>query len=582
MRARCSWWICLAVPLVTIAQTTPSLRTGTQIVMVDVIVTDGHDNPVRNLQQRDFRVYENGSEQAVSLFEEHSAAAAATPAAMPKLAPNVYTNFPTAAGGGPENLLLFDLLNTPVDRQAYARGQLLAFLKTMKPGTRVALFTLTSRLNLLQGFTADPALLVAAVNALEIHSSPILADPMGSMGFADSVAEMPMAKPAIARQNEIEQSTEQNHFRAVYTLGAMSQLAHYLSGTAGRKNLIWFSNSFPAGLFNSIGSLQTDFRKTMNLLARSQVAVYPVGLRGLANTPLSDVSATKYALNGGKAVNDDSDQFGGLVRDERATNDRMAKATGGKAFDNGNDLAQAVTQALADGSHYYTLVYSPSDKREDGSYRKISVVAGGGYRLAYRDGYYADSLDGQPVSREAGKDAQVRKQGSGDTAPPDVMRAAMQRGAPAPSEIIFNAMVVANPATSDKLAAGNKSSPKSKPPYRVLTVAYAVNPGDITMPERPDGTRQVDLDFVSLVYDREGQLFTQQSDQVNVFAKQAAIQQVLKEGVRYQQQIAVPAKGEYYLRIGIHDLIGDKVGVIEIPVGSVAVMAIQSTSPAAK
>jgi VWFA-related protein len=563
MRARFSWWICLAVPLITIAQTTPTLRTGTQIVTIDVIVTGDHGNPVRNLQQRDFKVYENGSEQAVTLFEEHSAAAAVTPAAMPKLAPNVYTNFPTATEGGPKNLLLFDLLNTPVDRQAYAREQLLAFLKTMKPGTRLALFTLTSRLNLLEGFTSDPALLVAALNALEIHSSPILADPIGTMGFADSVAQMPMANPktmTIARQDEDERSAQQNRFRAVYTLGAMNQLAHYLSGTAGRKNLIWFSNSFPAGLFNSTGSVQTDFRKTMNLLARSQVAVYPVGLRGLANTPLSDVSATKYALNGGVAVNDDSDQFGALVRDERATSDRMAKATGGKAFVNGNDLAQAVTQALEDGSHYYTLVYSPSDKRDDGSYRKISVVAASAYRLAYRDGYYADSPDAQA----------------------DVMRAAMQRGAPAPSEIIFNAMVVANPATSDKPAAGNKSSPKSKPPYRLLTVAYAANPGDITMPERPDGTRQVDLDFVSLVYDREGQLFTQQSDQVNVFAKQAAIQQVLKEGVRYQQQIAVPAKGEYYLRIGIHDLIGDKVGVIEIPVAAVAMMGVQTTSPAAK
>jgi VWFA-related protein len=577
MRARFSqwisgiWWISLALPLLAIAQTTPSLHTGAQIVMVDVIVTDGHDNPVRNLQQRDFKISENGNEQAVSLFEEHSTAAAASPAAMPKLAPNVYTNFPTGTEGSPDNILLFDLLNTPVDRQAFAKGQLLAFLKTVKPGTRLALFTLTSRLNLLQGSTSDPALLVAALNAVEIHSSPVLADPIGTMGFADSVAEMPMAKPAIARQNEGERSTEQNHFRAVYTLGAMGQLAHYLSGRPGRKTLIWFSNAFPSGLFNSTGSLQTDFRKTMNLLARSQVAVYPVGLRGLATSPLSDVSATKYALNGGKAVNGDIDQFGILVDDEHATSDRMAKATGGKVFDNANDLDQAVTKALEDGSHYYTLVYSPSDKRHDGSYRKISVVAPSGYKLAYRDGYYADSSDSQPV-----------KQAPGDIAAPDVMRSAMLRGAPAPSEIIFNAMVIADPATSDKLAVGNKSSPKSKPPYRLLTIAYAANPGDITMPERPDGTRQVDLDFVSLVYDREGQLFTQQSNQVNVFANQTAIQQVLKEGVRYQQQIAVPAKGEYYLRMGVHDMIGDKVGVIEIPVASIARMAIPPASPPPK
>ena len=142
----------------------------------------------------------------------------------------------------------------------------------------------------------------------------------------------------------------------------------------------------------------------------------------------------------------------------------------------------------------------------------------------------------------------------------------MQRGAPDPSEIIFKALVVASPSTSDKLAEGNTASPKTKPPYRLLTIAYAANPSDITMPARPDGTRQVALDFVALVYDREGQLFTQQSNPVNVFAKPAAIEQFLKEGVRYQQQIAVPAKGEYYLRVGIHDLIADKVGALEIPV----------------
>ena len=136
-------------------------------------------------------------------------------------------------------------------------------------------------------------------------------------------------------------------------------------------------------------------------------------------------------------------------------------------------------------------------------------------------------------------------------------------------------MVVSSGATSGKLAEGNIASSKSKPPYRLLTVAYAANPGDITMPERPDGTRQVALVFVALIYDREGQLLTQQSNPVNVFAKPAAIQQFLKEGVRYQQQIAVPAKGEYYLRIGIHDVIGDKVGAIEVPVASVATMAAQ-------
>ena len=40
-------------------------------------------------------------------------------------------------------------------------------------------------------------------------------------------------------------------------------------------------------------------------------------------------------------------------------------------------------------------------------------------------------------------------------------------------------------------------------------------------------------------------------------------------GIKYAQQISVPAKGETFLRIGIHDLIGNKVGAIEIPANAV-------------
>ena len=124
------------------------------------------------------------------------------------------------------------------------------------------------------------------------------------------------------------------------------------------------------------------------------------------------------------------------------------------------------------------------------------------------------------------------------------MHAAMQRGAPTPVRLFSRLMVVSSGATSGKLAEGN-IAPQIQTPVSPSHCRLRRQSWDITMPERPDGTRQVALVFVALVYDREGQLLTQQSNPVNVFAKPAAIQQFLKEGVRYQQQIAVPAKGEY-------------------------------------
>ncbi len=55
---------------------------------------------------------------------------------------------------------------------------------------------------------------------------------------------------------------------------------------------------------------------------------------------------------------------------------------------------------------------------------------------------------------------------------------------------------------------------------------------------------------------------------------------VASHGIQYHQEISVPVKGSYYLRIGVHDLIGDRVGAVEIPVASVQNLA-PPTPPAA-
>jgi VWFA-related protein len=582
--------LCLALALAGIAQTAsvPTIRTGTRIVVVDVNVTDAHGNPVQNLKQADFRVFENGDPQAVNQFEEHSASTTAELAkdpVIPKLEPNVYTNFTPMPENGSANVLLVDSLNTAVDKQVDMRRQLLAFLKTMKSGTRLALFGLTTRLSMLQGFTSDPQLLLAALTNKDVQQSPILPGQIGTMALSDDLAQISAMGQmghavADARRTEDTQAIQLNRLRAVDTLGALNQLAHYLSAIPGRKNLIWFSGSFPLNALTTNGFMQVKFRETMNLLARSHVAVYPVDSLGLANTPLSDVSAAKYVAESG-AAGDDFGKFTTQVGEEQSTMRRVAESTGGKAYTNVNDLGQAMGQILDSGSNYYTLVYSPRDEKEDGTYRKIAVhIASANYNLAYRNGYYADASNAQPQpSREDSKSSDPVHAAAANLGS---MHAAMQRGAPAPTEIIFKAMLVASPKSSDKLADGNVASRKSKPPYRLVTVAYAANPGDITMPQRPDGIRQIALEFVILVYDRDGQIFTRQSNPVNVFAKPEAIQQFSKEGVRYQQQIAVPAKGEYYLRVGIHDMLGDKVGAIEIPAASIATLPAQPAPTPAK
>jgi hypothetical protein len=55
---------------------------------------------------------------------------------------------------------------------------------------------------------------------------------------------------------------------------------------------------------------------------------------------------------------------------------------------------------------------------------------------------------------------------------------------------------------------------------------------------------------------------------------------MLDNGLPVMQEIAVPAKGNYFLRIGVHDLGDDRVGALEIAVDEVRPDVAAQASPA--
>src|SRR5579871_988346 len=87
-----------------------TLHTRSNLVIEDVIVTDGNHNPVHNLKASDFTVIEDGHPQHIRSFEEHTTSSASplTPVSMPRTAPGIFTNFFPAPQNGPVNILLLD------------------------------------------------------------------------------------------------------------------------------------------------------------------------------------------------------------------------------------------------------------------------------------------------------------------------------------------------------------------------------------------------------------------------------------------------------------------------------------------
>lgn len=578
-----------------------TLHANADLVLVDVTVNDAQQNPVHHLTAADFTVLEDGKPQTVKVFEEHAAGPPSPLPPAPKFRPGMFTNFSGAPETGALNILLFDKLNTPMDAQTEVRDQVLKYLKEAPPGTRTAIFSLTTELKLLQGFTSDPELLRALVegkkgsqgasplmnNAME-GDQPGADDPMMDT-MTDALGNDPDAATILAnlQQFEAEEQSFQIQLRQKYTLDALNQLARYMSNLPGRKNLIWFSGSFPITIlpdpdlasapgstsggftpnpFAVVASAADEFRDTVAMLSRGQVAVYPVDARGLMVAPM--LSATQSGSTMNRKPNGFANAYAkwsANTASEHGTMEQMAEATGGKAFVNTNDLKKAIEDAIEIGSNYYTVAYTPENRNWNGAFRKIQVkVDRTGLTLAYRRGYFAEDPLG-PQHLIAAQNAKA------EATEYSALRTAMLRGGPDPTELIFVASV--RPSSVDAepaIVQTNQASKKLSGPYRRYSVIFLTNPREVNWTPTPDGVHHCTLEFLTFVYDADGKLVNMQTNGISANIPAGKFSELLKQNIEYQQQISVPVKGEYYLRLGMRDAGTDRVGALELPVATVA------------
>ena len=573
-------------PLATTAVATIHARTN--LVVVDVVVTDSKKNPVHGLQKSDFTLMEDGKLQVIRNFEEHSSSPAAEqiePA--PKLPAGLFTNKSAAPANGPVNVLLLDYLNTPLTAQAASRKQLIDFLDKAPAGTRIAIFGMTTHLYMLQGFTSDMAVLKAALGAKkgtpqvsDILTDAVNSGPMGTTAFSDAAAQYPDVTQEMlddmARVDAQITSEEQNN-RMLYTLNSFDQLARYLVGIPGRKNVIWYSASFPLDVEPNVNEADPNdsvirnddaVRKTDNLLTRAQVAMYPVDCRGVQTDPTFSVTNINgpIGVDSGAASATASMEFQIQRAQEHGTMEAMAEDTGGEAFYNTNGLTQAVTKAVEEGSNYYTLTYSPANLQWDERFRTIKVkVAEPSVQLTYRNGYFAiDPSDRNRVNAQGAATALVQT---------NTMSAAMMHGGPDPAEILFKVRV--RPASAPPQAtilASNESNPslKIEGPFKQYAVDLVPDPHAVNCRLEADGNHHCALEVWTFVYNTNGDKLITASNRLHRLLTPAQYNQLLSGVMAFHQQISVPVKGRYYLRTAIHDLVSDNVGAVEIPITAVA------------
>ncbi len=561
----------LSIALVAIAFTVSAQTTSTNTppnpqvtikaqaltVIVDVVVTDRHGNPIKNLTKDQFHVLENGSGQQLSFFEEHHEIDPSQVKPLPPLPENVYSNFPTSPVTDSVNVLLLDALNTPLKDQLYVRQQMLKYLKQIPPGTRLAIFTLSSRLRMLQGFSADPQILVAALNSKKAsanHSSLLpdesdtkASDMMSDAGIGSSLATAGVL--ASMQQFEADMESFQTDLRVRYTLQAFQQLGAYLSGMPGRKNIIWFSGSFPLGI-NADGDLENPFsvartyfddvRKTTDMMAINQIAVYPVDGRGLMVPPMfsASQSGSKYVRNP-TAFSKDSMKFFQQTAAEHATMDQVADSTGGEALYNTNGLKEAIAHVIHIGSNYYTIAYTPANNKYDGKFRKVTVrVDYPEAKLEYRRGYFADDPNAPQQH-----DVVVNNNNN-------PVQVTMRRGGPDATQILFKVRVLpADPQPDLTIATSHngENGAKLKGPLTRYWVDWAIDMHNVGFTATPDGVHHASLQILTIGYDADGNLLNADSKGLRLSLTPALYAQAMQRGLPYHQELDLPKARSFYV-----------------------------------
>jgi VWFA-related protein len=391
MTARLFLVIALAIAPLGAAEQRPVFRSGTELVLVNVVVRDKSGAVVRGLTRDDFSITEDDKAQTITSFdfEELDRTDASPPAAEPVAVlpekPAARVGEKTAATRAPSVdlrgrrmiVLFFDLSSMQPDELSRAVKAAHDYVdRKLASADLIAVASFSTSLTVNQDFTADREELDAAIDTFDAASGAGF-----EAGTTGDVEDTPDNGAAFTADD-----TEFNVFNTDRRLDALQTLSDALAGIQQKKSVIYFSS----GIDQSGTDNQVQLRRTIDRANRANVSVYAADMRGLqAQVPGGDAgTASRRGTSAfsGASVRNQFDRTAGS-QDTLAT---MAEDTGGRAFFDANSFGQVFDRVVNDTSVYYVLGYTSTNANRDGRFRRIKVkVRRSDVKVEYRSGYYA-------------------------------------------------------------------------------------------------------------------------------------------------------------------------------------------------
>jgi VWFA-related protein len=335
---------------------TPIFRAGTDLVRVDVTVTQRGDEPVTDLRMEDFEITDDGAPQTVETMKFVQVDGTRQTNLDEPL--EIRSKEHALLEAAREDVRLFAIflddyhITKRPEITLPLRSALTKFVNQLGPNDLVALMEPLTTLYDLK-YTRSKSELLNRIRIFE-----------GRYGETFPVKSV-IEEAQLSQRNWME-------LRSGVTLSALKALATQMGGLRdGRKSILFFSQGPGVRPGSPNDHLMREIDEAAN---RGNVTIHVIDPR-----PLGAVG------------------FGGdtILR-------RLAGDTGGRAIVNTNNPMEQLTSVMADASAYYLVGYTPTRRTNDGKFHEIKVrVKRRGVQVTARRGYWSASEKELTAAAEA-------------------------------------------------------------------------------------------------------------------------------------------------------------------------------------
>lgn len=567
------------------------VRVTTNLVQIDVVVTDKNGKQVSDLGPEDFEVSEDGKKRQVTNFSYIAAGASAV--SLDGSASSAAPAKPGAAPIKPAQIkreqvrrtvaLVIDDLGLSFESFGYARQALTKFVdEQMQTSDLVAVLRTSRGVGVLQQFTSDKQQLHAAIDNVRWN-------PQGRGGISPvgTLNEQSIGADIRANIQFMEEAEEARAGQySVGTIGTLNAIVRGLGEMPGRKSLVLISEAFR--MFSAQGrnvQLVQALRSLTDEANANSVAIYTVDASGLQSYTFeaSDkVAGYSYLIDpqvlaasgGGVTVNgpprtlprvdtlsaqaeqDSGAAFRRLaaltaMRDQQAGEtytvlSYLAQRTGGLFERNRNDLAAGIERIMQDQQGYYLIGYRPDE----------STIGAAGSRKRLHNLNLKVKRSGLKVRSRASY------VGVSDED---------RRARPRTRAELLTAALISPFASGDvrvQLTSLFGDEPNSGGTY--LRSLLHIDARDLTFKEEAAGARTAELEMVAVAFGDSGQVVDQLSYPQTVrAANDAEYQRMLQDGLVYILNFPIKKGGPYQMRVAVRDATSERNGAamqfVEVP-----------------